>query len=306
MTRNQKKGFKYELGVILSIFLIGLSSLIYYLANHPLAVLNPGGIIAAKERNLMVTTTLLMLLIVIPVFILTFTIAWRYRASNTKAKYTPDWDHHRAMETVWWAFPCAIIVVLAIITWNSTHQLDPFRPIDSTIEPINVQVVALQWKWLFIYPDQQIATVNFVQFPEATPVNFNITADAPMNSFWIPRLGGQIYAMAGMKRKLHLMADSTGDFRGSSANLSGKGFSSMSFMARSSTQQEFDSWVSSVKKSGKMLNDVKYKELSKPSENNKVVSFQLQDKNLYDKIIMKYMMPSENIENSKKTSHANR
>jgi len=178
-----------------------------YLHGHSIAVLNPQGFIANKERGLIVTITLLMLIVVIPVFALTFAIAWKYREGNTAARYSPEWDHNRWVEAVWWAVPLVLITVISMISWSSSHELDPFRPLRSANPPITIQVVALQWKWLFIYPDQNIATVNFVQFPANTPVDFQITSDAPMNSFWIPQLGGQIYAMAGMSTQLHLMEE---------------------------------------------------------------------------------------------------
>ncbi len=152
-------------------------------------------------------------------------------------------------------------------------------------------MVALQWKWLFIYPEQKIATVNFFHFPEQTPINFEITSDAPMNSLWIPQLGGQIYAMPGMRTKLHLIADEPGAFRGSSANLSGEGFAGMHFVATSSTQADFDEWVHSQKQKEKFLDRSSYKQLAKPSENNPEATYLLKDNDLFDQIIMKYMMP---------------
>jgi cytochrome o ubiquinol oxidase subunit 2 len=233
-----------------------------------------------------------MLIVVIPVFVLTFGIAWKYRASNTKAKYSPDWDHNRTAETIWWLIPTAIIGVLAIITWQSSHDLDPYKALDSARKPVTVQVVALQWKWLFIYPEQGIASVNMLEFPEDTPVNFEITGDAPMNSFWIPQLGGQVYAMAGMTTKLHLMADKPGNYDGSSANLSGQGFAGMRFTAKAVTQADFDAWTTSMRRSPTALTTSEYNNLAKPSENNAVKSYVATEPDLYDRIIMKYMMPS--------------
>lgn len=232
-----------------------------------------------------------MLLVVIPVFILTAVIAWKFRASNSTAKYTPDWDHHTVAEVTWWAIPAAIILVLAIMTWNSSHTLEPSRPLTSVNPPLTIQVVALQWKWLFIYPEQNIATVGYVQFPKNTPVNFQITADAPMNSFWIPQLGGQIYAMAGMKTSLHLMADEIGKYNGSSANLSGVGFAGMKFTAEATTQDDFDTWVQSVGQSPNTLNLAEYQQLAKPSTNNQPAYYTLGQIGLYDEIVMKYMAP---------------
>lgn len=256
-------------------------------------VLDPKGIVALKERNLMYIASLLMLIVVIPVFILTFAVCLRYRASNKSAEYSPNWDHDILAESIWWGFPLFIIIILSIVTWKSSHELDPYKPLVQTkVTPIKIQVVALQWKWLFIYPDQKIASLNYLQFPEQTPLDFEITADAPMNSFWIPQLGGQIYAMPGMNTQLHLMAQEVGEFRGSSANISGEGFAHMHFIAHSSSEEEFDTWVKSVAASPNALNMEEYLKLAKPSINEETF-YSLEDLNLYQQIIMQFMMPPE-------------
>ena len=284
-------GKRYQ-AVIIATSLLGVGFLpAKYLASHNIAVLNPKGLIALQERDLMITVTLLMLIVVVPVFILTFVIAWRYREGNTKAKYTPDWDHNRVAEFTWWAIPCALIVVIGYITWQSSHKLDPFKPLASNVNPVTIQVVALPWKWLFIYPDQNIATVNFIEFPKNTPINFEVTSDAPMNSFWIPQLGGQIYAMAGMSTSLHLEASEAGSFAGSSANLSGAGFAGMKFVARSVESRDFDDWVAKVASTGSQLGANEYTRLAMPSENNAVAYFSPADSGLYDWVMSKYMMP---------------
>jgi cytochrome o ubiquinol oxidase subunit 2 len=280
---------KYKIAFFILIFGAALLFAALYLKGIDIAVLNPKGMIALKERKLIIVITLLMLIVVVPTFFLTIFFAWKYREGNTKAKYTPDWDRNPVAESIWWGLPCAIILIIAVIGWKSCHELDPFKSLASSTKPIKIQVVALQWKWLFIYPDHNIATVNFIQFPEHTPINFEITADAPMNSFWIPQLGGQIYAMPGMRSKLHLIANEMGSFRGSSANLSGKGFSDMRFVAKSSSQVDFDNWIESVKQSFHSLDFNEYNKLSKPSENNPAAYYLLEEKNLYDQIVMKYM-----------------
>lgn len=262
---------------------------IYFLFSHDIAVLNPKGMIAEKQRTLLVIATALMLIVVIPVFLMTFLIAWKYRASNKKAKYHPDWDFSMLAETTWWTIPCLIIAALAIFNWKGCHELDPFKPIESHKEKMVIQAVALDWKWLFIYPKEKIATVNFVQFPEKTPIHFEITADAPMNSFWIPQLGGQIYAMAGMKSELHLIADVSDSFRGSSANISGEGFSGMKFTTKSSSQEDFDAWVGSVKKSSPILDMNGYAHLVEPTSYHPEASYRLGVENLFEEIISKYM-----------------
>lgn len=286
-----KKIFKVILLVLIILALVALAGL--YISGQNVAVLNPKGMIGLKERRLIVTASELMLIVVIPVFVFAWLFAWRYREGNGKAKHTPDWEHNYIAEYCWWGVPLVIIVILSIITWKSSYELSPFKPIQNGKEPLKIQVVALEWKWLFIYPEQGIATINFVQFPEKTPLQFEITADAPMNSFWIPQLGGQIYAMPAMRTKLHLIADAPGDFRGASANLSGKGFAGMNFIARSSTQEDFDRWVGEGRNSSKRLGMNEYKELVKPSENDPISAYTLTQPNLFDRIIKQYTAPPQ-------------
>jgi cytochrome o ubiquinol oxidase subunit II len=276
--------------VVVTALLIGLIALLFIFSDR-IAILNPKGLIALKQRDLIITSILLMLIVVIPVFVMTTIFAWKYRAGNTKAKYNPNWDYSFLVEAIWWGIPCAIIFVLAIIIWQSSHELDPFEPLEADKKPLTIQVVALQWKWLFIYPEQEVATINFIQFPERTPIRFEITADAPMNSFWIPQLGGQIYAMPGMRTELNLIADEAGSFNGLSANLSGEGFARMTFTAKATSETEFNQWIQEVKQSAGNFNFEDYQQLVKPTEENPVAFFLLQDRELFDQILMKYMMP---------------
>jgi len=228
------------------------------------------------------------------VYVFTFAIVWRYRASdNRKAKYTPDWDSHRLLELAWWAIPFIIISVLAVITWRSSHELDPFRALDSAKKPITIQVVALQWKWLFIYPDQHIATLNYVEFPEDTPVNFEITADAPMNSFWIPSLGGQVYAMPGMKTQLHLISDHAGEYQGSSSNISGQGFAGMRFTAKAVAAADFADWAKKAEKSTTALDWIAYSNIAAPSQDLPATDYVLAEHDLFDKVVDKFMLPPD-------------
>lgn len=286
-----KKKFKVAIVVLLFLAAIAVSAL--YMSSHNIAVLDSKGMIGKKESDLIITSSLLMLIVVIPVFVFALIFAWKYREGNEKARHEPDWEHNYIAEYCWWGIPIVIVVILAIITWKSSHELSPFKPIVTDKAPLTIQVVALDWKWLFIYPEQNIATVNFVQFPEKTPLNFEITSDAPMNSFWIPQLGGQIYAMPAMRSKLYLVADEIGSFRGVSANISGKGFAGMAFTAKSSSQEDFDQWVQSVKNSSNYLSLDEYNQLVKPSEYNPVAYYRLGQADLFDQILMKYMMPSE-------------
>jgi cytochrome o ubiquinol oxidase subunit 2 len=284
------KKFKFSLLILFTLGVVGAAAF-YLLQGNDIAVLNPQGEIARKQSHLIVFTSALSLLIVIPVFALTGYIVWKYRASNTKATYHPNWDHSRGAEAVWWLVPLLLIAVLAGVTWKSSHELDPYKELVSNKKPVTIQVIALQWKWLFIYPEEDIASVNYLQIPENTPVNFDITADAPMNSFWIPKLGGQVYAMAGMQTELHLLADKPGDYPGSSANMSGDGFAGMKFTARASSEADFEKWVGSVKSSSRMLDHHGYKELAKPSKDNEPMYYSSSEKGLYSKVMMKYMMP---------------
>lgn len=291
--------FKFLLSVL---FVIGVvTAFLGYVQTHDIAVLNPKGVVAEKERNLLVFTTALAMVVIVPVYIMTFAIAWKYRAGNKRAKYTPDWDGNSKLEFAWWAIPCAIILTLSVITWNSSHDLDPYKPLSSTKDPVRIQVIALNWKWLFIYPEHNIASVNYLQIPEDTPVNFELTADAPMNSFWIPELGGQIYTMAGMSTKLHLQADEQGSYRGSSANLSGVGFAGMNFTAKATSQGDFDQWVQNIKSSSQILSLDDYNKLAKPSENHPVAAFSPIENDLYNTVIMKYMMPGAQSRNAPAT-----
>lgn len=285
------KKAKIALAILLGVAFVAVAT--WYISTLPIDILNPKGEIASKQYNLLVFTTLLGFVVVIPVFIMAIVIAWRYREGNHKARYTPNVSTNRLAETIWWGIPIILIVILSVVTWNSTHELDPHKPLVSDTPAINVQVVALDWKWLFIYPDHDIATVNFVQFPVDTPVNFSITADAPMNSFWMPQLGGQIYAMAGMTTQLHISADTPGDYRGVSANISGEGFADMKFTARASSSAEFTNWVKTTKASSKKLDAAEYATLRQQTIAHPVTYYQLSDRNLYDTIVMKYMMPTE-------------
>ncbi len=282
---------KYKLALWIIVALVAIELTVLYLQSVDVAVLNPKGLIALKEKNLFIAAIALMLIVVIPVLFMTFYFAWKYRADNPKAKYDPDFDHSMLAETIWWGFPFLIIIFLSVLTWKSSHELDPFKPIEAKAKPMTIQVVALQWKWLFIYPEQNIASVNFVQFPEKVPIAFEITSDAPMNSFWIPQLGGQIYAMPGMKTKLHLIADEAGSYSGSSANLSGKGFAGMRFTAKATSQEEFEAWASLARSSPQGLDQAAYDELSRPSQYNPVAFYVLKDDGLFERIVMQYMTP---------------
>lgn len=264
----------------------------FLLRNANFGILNPKGTIAAEQKRLIIFGSLLSLTVVVPVFIMTFWIVWKYRASNTRAKYRPDWDHSVVYETIWWVVPTILISILSVVAWRSSYALDPFKGISSDVPPVRIQVIALEWKWLFIYPQQNVASVNQMQIPLNTPIELEITSDAPMNSLWVPQLGGQIYAMAGMSTHLHLMATEKGIYEGSSANISGEGFAGMRFKVSADTNEKFIGWVKDSKKSGVNLSLDVYNKLSQPSKDAEPFRYASYENGLYDRVVMKYLSPA--------------
>ena len=256
--------------------------------------LNAAGDIAAQQGQLIIVSTLLMLLIVVPVIIATLYFAWRYRQGNTTAPYSPDWDHSTKLELLIWGAPLLIIIVLGLITWISTHLLEPTRPltriaegrpIPASTKPLIVQVVALDWKWLFIYPEQGIATVNELVTPVDVPVRFKMTSSSVMNAFSIPALAGMIYTMPGMETTLNAVMNRAGTYKGYSANYSGAGFSDMKFDYKAVSTGDFDAWVAKTKAGGGALNRANYIALEKPSIKNPVAMYGTVDPELYGKIL---------------------
>lgn len=257
-------------------------------------VMNPSGDVAAQQRDLIIISTVLMLLIIVPVIALTFLFAWRYRHSNKEAEYQPDWDHSTQLELVIWAAPLLIIIALGALTWISTHTLDPYRPLQrvaagrpvpADTKPLVVEVVALDWKWLFLYPEQGIALVNEMAAPVDRPIQFKITASTVMNSFYIPALAGQIYAMPGMETKLHAVINKPGEFEGFSANYSGAGFSGMRFKFHGLSGADFDKWVQATKAANSELSRAGYLALERPSERDPVRRYSSVAPGLYDAIL---------------------
>lgn len=254
-----------------------------------ITLFNPKGPIALEQRNLMIFAAAFLLVIAIPTLLLLYFIAWRYRESNHMATYSPNARTGKSFVATIWGVPTMFMLVLAFIMWPATHRLEPRKAVDSNVKPLTVQVVAMRWKWVFIYPEQNIATVNYVQLPVGTPVQFVLTADeAPMSSFWIPHLGGQLYAMTGHMNKLNLMAEEIGDYPGSSAEINGAGFSGMKFIARASTMENFDLWVQDVKRSSLVLEDSEYNNLLKPSENNSAAYYSRVQSDLFNDLLIKY------------------
>jgi cytochrome o ubiquinol oxidase subunit 2 len=282
--------------------LLILFPLLALLAGCEAGPLNPAGDVAVQQRNLLIESTVLMLFIIVPVMFLIVFFAWRYRQSNKAAPYEPDWDHSTHLELAIWSAPLLIIVCLGALTWVGTHLLDPYRqigriaagqPVAADARPVNVEVVALDWKWLFIYPDYGIATVNEMAAPVDTPINFKITASSVMNSFYIPALAGQIYAMPGMQTALHAVINQAGDYKGFSANYSGAGFSGMHFVFKGLSQGDFDAWIARARAGGGNLDRQAYLALERPSENVPVATYAAVGPGLYDAILNMCVEPGK-------------
>ena len=272
------------------------------LAGCNTVVMHPSGDIAAQQAHLIWVSTLLMLLIIVPVIVLTLVFAWRYRQQNTRAVYEPDWDHSTVLELVIWGAPLLIIIALGLLTWISTHTLDPYRPLQrldaeravpAGTEPLTIDVVALDWKWLFIYPEQGIATVNELAAPVDVPIRFRITASTVMNSFYIPALAGQIYAMPGMETKLHAVINRPGEFEGFSANYSGAGFSGMHFKFHGLSGADFERWVQAAKAGAGTLGRDDYLRLQQPSANEPVRRYAAVAPDLFDAVVNRCVEPGK-------------
>lgn len=262
-----------------------------FLTSHGnVEVLNPKGVIAAGQRDIIFMSYAIMFLIFFPVIGIALFTAWRYRSGNKKSRHDSEAQGSRSTLFIYWLLLAELMLVFFFIVWRGSHQLDPRRPLTSAEKPITIQVVALDWKWLFIYPEENIATVNYIQVPVDTPIDFRLTADAPMNSFWIPQLGGQIYAMSGMETKINLMANEVGNFNGGAAEINGKGFAGMRFITRASSREEFDSWIKKVRNEGSPLTQEAYEKLAVPSENTPVTFYSIVAKDLFNNIVTEYMM----------------
>lgn len=296
MSEIHKKKFSLSrLLLVLSLATVSFALVIKYLLQDTnIALFNPKGLIAQEQYNLMIFTILVLFAIVIPTLFVAYFIAWKYRDTNTKVIHHPTGNRSKFAVMSMWLIPTAVILVLASAMLPATQRLAPQEMISANANPITIQVVAMRWKWLFLYPEQGIATVNFVQVPVNTPVTFELTADeTPMSSFWIPNLGGQLYAMTGHVNSLNLMADTPGDYPGSTPEINGRGFAGMKFTARASSLEDFDQWVKEVQQSPDTLDANTYKKLVRPSENNSVAFFSTYQNNLYYKVVMKYAGPEE-------------
>ena len=247
-------------------------------------VLDPKGPIALAERQILFNSLGIMLAIVIPTIIATLGVAYWFRASNTRARYRPDFIYSGRLELLVWSIPAMTVFLVGGVAWVSSHDVSPRKPIASEVKPIRVQVASLDWKWLFIYPDQGIASVNKLTIPVGTPINLELTSSGVMNSFFVPQLGSQIYTMAGMITRLHLQADHPGTYRGFSAQFSGDGFSDMHFDADAVTNDKFAQWIEAARNVGVPLDATTYAELAKPSAKVLPFTYRSVASGLFDKI----------------------
>jgi cytochrome o ubiquinol oxidase subunit 2 len=258
-----------------------------------MGVLDPQGPIAAAERLILINTTAIMLVVVLPVILLTLAVAWWFRSSNSRAGYNPDWSYSGHIELVVWSIPAMVVILLGGVGWISSHALDPRQPIPSPVRPLEIEVVSLDWKWLFIYPQQKIAAVNQLVIPVKTPVNFRLTSATVMNSFFVPQLGSQIYTMAGMATRLSLLADNPGEYPGLSAQFSGDGFSDMHFLVKAVTPGEFDAWVAGVRGTGAALDRRNYALLARRSKAVAPITYRTVDPELFEAIVNQTAPPPE-------------
>lgn len=269
----------------------GLAVVLTLSASGCSGVLDPIGPVGANDSKILIDALLIMLAIVIPTILLAFWVAWRYRASNTRAEYLPYWSYSGRIEAVVWSIPILTIMFIGGVIWIGSYRLDPFRPLPSSTAPLEVQVVSLDWKWLFIYPQQRIATVNQLVVPSGTPVTFKITSGSVFNVFFVPRLGSMIYAMPGMVSQLNLQANRPAVLFGQSAHFSGDGFSDMQFQVRSVPPADFANWAQAARLSGAVLNRASYAELAKQSHRVPPLIFRVGDPQLFHAVATQLIPP---------------
>lgn len=248
-------------------------------------ILDPQGPVAAAERLLLINSTAIMLVVIVPVILMALGFSFWFRSSNTRAKRSEELAYEGRVDFVVWSIPALVVILLGGITWIGAHQLDPRAPIQSNVQPLQVDVVSLDWKWLFIYPNQGIAAVNLLVVPAGTPINFRLTSATVMNSFLVQQLGSQIYTMPGMTTHLNLLADRPGEYPGISANFSGNGFAWMRFTVKAVPAADFDTWVAQARDSGPELDIPGYAQLAKPSQAVPPVIFRSVDPNLFQRIV---------------------
>ena len=257
------------------------------------SILQPVGPIGAQEKIILLDSLAIMLAIVIPTMLATLGFAWWFRASNSRAIHMPDWDYSGRLELLVWSIPTLVILFLGGLIWDSSHDLDPAQPLTSNVPPLQVQVVAMDWKWLFIYPQQGVASVNALVVPAGTPLHFVITSATVFNSFFVPQFGSQIYAMHGMMTQLNLQADRSGNYLGLSAQFSGDGFSGMRFDVESMPADQFAQWVAAARATGPELDDAAYRGLLRQSQNVRPYSYRAVQPGLFNRVVMQNLPPGE-------------
>jgi cytochrome o ubiquinol oxidase subunit 2 len=284
---------------VLAALIIGAATL----AGCSEGVLDPKGPVAAAERLILFNSLGIMLAIVIPTILATLGVAWWFRSSHTRARYLPNFNYSGRLEILVWSVPAMTVLLVGGVAWVGSHDLDPRKPIASAAKPLSVQVVSLDWKWLFIYPDQGIATVNQLTIPVGTPVSFELTSTGVMNSFLVPQLGGQIYTMAGMMTRLHVQADHSGTYPGLSAQFSGDGFSDMGFRVEAVPAERFAQWVDATRNAGPVLDAPAYTDLAKPSQAVTPFTYRSVASNLFKSILTAGMDPGGRSQLTHPASH---
>jgi cytochrome o ubiquinol oxidase subunit 2 len=265
-------------------------------------VLDPRGPIAAADRQILLNSLGIMLAIVIPVILATLGVAFWFRESNTRARYRPDFAYSGRVEMLVWSIPAMTVFLVGGVAWVGAHDVSPRKPIASTVKPLRIQVASLDWKWLFIYPDQGVASVNRLTIPVGTPISLELTSSGVMNSFFVPQLGSQIYTMAGMVTRLHLQADQPGTYRGFSAQFSGEGFSDMHFDADAVTSEKFGQWIDAARGAGPELNAQTYADLARPSSKVAPFTYRTVAPGLFDSITVSEMQSDDALCRSYPTS----
>ena len=255
------------------------------------AVLDPQGVVGIAEKTILIDSLAIMLAIVVPTIVATLGFAWWFRASNTRATYLPAWAYSGRIELIVWGIPLLVITLLGGVAWIGSHQLDPAKPLASSTPPVEIQAVSLDWRWLFIYPNERIATVNELVVPAGVPIHFSLTSASVMNAFFIPQLGSMIYTMNGMTTQLHLQADTPGTYRGLSSHYSGDGFSDMHFQVRAVPAEAFAGWDAATRNAGPTLDAASYTALAKQSLDSKPFTFRAAEPGLYQQIVTQHLPP---------------
>ncbi len=291
--RKQAKGIP-DLRMLAPVYILLAILFAVLIRRGDMQLLSPAGVIADYQSKILWGALVFATIVGTTIIISFFTVIFRYHEDNHR-KYEPSWTAGISLQLIAWVIPSIVIAVISYAVWSTAHTVDPYKPLASTKTPITIQVVALRWKWLFLYPYDGIATVNMMEIPAGTPVNLQLTADAPMNSFWVPRLSGQIYAMPGMVTQLHIQADTTGNFSGSAAEINGDGYAGMDFMVKAVSAADYQAWKSTAQRSTKTLDYRNYPQLAAPSEYVPPANYSLADRNLFHEVVMQFMEPGADL-----------